>query len=137
MAHEMEELAELKGRLADAGHQMDQLHDVLTLYGRAVESGAGFPPETFGKIEGLFAETKDQHHDLLRRVSTLGESLSQRFNPCWGSFFKQGGSKTLFAQQMESFACLYTSRVSNLGLYGTNHYFRVIEDPMMHELESL
>ena len=62
--------------------------------------------------------------------------VARRFNPYWGSFFKQGSSKTLFAQQLEAFACLYTSKVSNLGLYGTNHYFRVIDDPMMHEING-
>ncbi len=135
MAHEMDEMAELKKELAAAGHQMDQLYDVLTLYGKAVESGAGFAPDTRAKLEATFEETKKRHHELLRQVSKLSERVSNQFNPCWGSFFKQGGSKTLFAQQMESFSCLYTSRVSNLGLYGTNHYFRVVKDPMMHELD--
>jgi hypothetical protein len=134
MGHQMDELTSLKNQLAAAGHQMDQLHDVLTLYTTALESGAGFAPNTLARIEATFDETKKKHHDLLRQVSQLSEILSNQFNPCWGSFFKQGGSKTLFAQQMESFSCIYTSRVSNLGLYGTNHYYRVIKDPMMHEL---
>ncbi|MFQ5527637.1 MAG: HAD-IG family 5'-nucleotidase [Thermoanaerobaculia bacterium] len=136
MAHEMDELGELKSQLTTAGHQMDQLHDVLTLYGQAIEAGAGFAPDALANIEAAFAQTKDRHHRLLRKFSKLNERVSEHFNPCWGSFFKQGGSKTLFAQQMESFSCLYTSRVSNLGLYGTNHYFRVVRDPMMHEFEA-
>lgn len=136
MAHEMDELTELKKKLSAAGHQMDQLYDVLNLYNRSIESGSELVPDVLATIEARFEEAKQKHHDLLGRFSRLSEHVSSRFNPCWGSFFKQGGSKTLFAQQVESFSCLYTSRVSNLGLYGTNHYFRVLEDPMMHELDA-
>ncbi len=134
MVHEMDELTELKNKLAATGHQMDQLHDVLNLCTQGRQPDAGISSDSLDRIESMFEETKQRHHDLLRQVSKLDERVSDRFNPCWGSFFKQGGSKTLFAQQMESFSCLYTSRVSNLGLYGTNHYYRVIEDPMMHEI---
>ena len=136
MAHEMDELTELKKKLSAAGHQMDQLYDVLNLYNRSIESGSELVPDVLATIEARFEEAKQKHHDLLGRFSRLSEHVSTQFNPCWGSFFKQGGSKTLFAQQVESFSCLYTSRVSNLGLYGTNHYFRVLEDPMMHELDA-
>lgn len=135
LSHETKELVQLVTQLAAAGYQMDQLHDVVTLYRKAIETGADFPPETFEMIQGLHGQMKEKHHATLRRASRLGEDIANHFNPFWGSFFKQGGSKTLFAHQMESFACIYTSRASNLGLYGTNHYFRVIQDPMMHEAE--
>ncbi len=130
------ELTRLQMALSGAGHQMDQLSDVLTLYRKAVETGADFPTETFATIRSLLEGMKDRHHGLLRRASRLGEEVAESFNPYWGSFFKQGGSKTLFANQLEAFACIYTSRVVNLGLYGTNHYYRVIHDPMMHDWDS-
>ena len=86
-----------------------------------------------GAIHGLFTDMKDHHRNLRLRVSRLSQRISDRYNPYWGSFFKQGSSKTLFASQLEAYSCLFTSRVSNFGFYGTNHYFRVIEDSMMHE----
>jgi HAD superfamily 5'-nucleotidase-like hydrolase len=133
LTYEMEQLKDLKRRLAEAGHRMDQLYDVVTLYRRALENGSDLPAEVLETIREFFTEIKDHHHNLLLRAGRLGDRVARNFNPYWGSFFKQGSSKTLFAHQMEAFSCLYTSRVSNLGLYGTNHYFRVIEDPMMHE----
>ena len=35
--------------------------------------------------------------------------------------------------QVERFACLYTSQVSNLGLYSPDKYYRTSEDFMPHE----
>jgi HAD superfamily 5'-nucleotidase-like hydrolase len=136
LAYEMEQLTDLERRLAEAGHRMDQLHDVATLYRKALAKRSDFPDDALETIRERFADIKDHHHNLLLRASRLGDRIAKRFNPYWGSFFKQGSSKTLFAHQLEAFACLYTSRVSNLGLYGTNHYFRVIEDLMMHEVEG-
>ena len=69
-----------------------------------------------------------RHH-----VRRLQERVSAAINPCWGSLFKQGSNKSLFGSQVDDFACIYTSRVSNLAYYGSNHYFRVLTDPMMHE----
>jgi 5'-nucleotidase len=129
LTYEMEQFADLQRRLADAGHRMDQLSDVVTLYRQALENAL----ET---VREFFDDTREHHLNLLRRATRLGDRIARRFNPYWGSFFKQGSSKTLFAQQLEAFACIYTSRVSNLGLYGTNHYFRVIDDPMMHETSN-
>ena len=136
LAYERDRLGDLLQRLAAAGHRMDQLHDVLTLYRQAVRAGADLPEETVATLREFFSEVKDHHHSLLLRTSRLGEQIQKTFNPYWGSFFKQGSSKTLFAQQAEAFACLYTSRVSNLGLYGSNHYFRVLADPMRHEVDE-
>ena len=61
------------------------------------------------------------------------DDLAVRFNPHWGSFFKQGAIKTRFASQLETYSCLYTSRVSNFLFYGSQHYYRVVDDPMVHE----
>ncbi len=133
MAFELGRLSELRHRLADMGHQMDRLHDVVTLYRRLIHEGPERREGVQEAIHGLFSDMKDHHRNLRLRVSRLSQRISDRYNPYWGSFFKQGSSKTLFAAQLENYSCLFTSRVSNFGFYGTNHYFRVIEDSMMHE----
>jgi HAD superfamily 5'-nucleotidase-like hydrolase len=133
MAYELGRLAELRERLADLGHQMDRLHDVVTLYKTISKEGPEVSEQVQEAIHTLFGDMRDHHRNVRLRVSRLSERISDRFNPYWGSFFKQGSSKTLFAAQLEAYSCLFTSRVSNFGFYGTNHYFRVVEDPMMHE----
>ncbi|NJM55118.1 MAG: HAD-IG family 5'-nucleotidase [Verrucomicrobiae bacterium] len=39
------------------------------------------------------------------------------------------------AGKVDDFACVYTSRVSNFAFYGSDHYYRVPSDPMMHEAD--
>ncbi|RDY11013.1 Cytosolic purine 5'-nucleotidase, partial [Mucuna pruriens] len=59
--------------------------------------------------------------------------LHQRFHEPWGQLMKTGYQNSRFAHQVERFACLYTSRVSNLGLYSPDKYYRPSEDFMQHE----
>ena len=64
----------------------------------------------------------------------LEARIAQEFHPGWGSLFKEGTELSSFGHQVEVFACLYTSRVSNLAAYSPTHYFRSPRDLMPHEL---
>ncbi|GFP98430.1 hypothetical protein PHJA_001986900 [Phtheirospermum japonicum] len=48
-----------------------------------------------------------------------------------------GYQNSRFAHQVERFACLYTSQVSNLSLYSPDKYYRPGEDFMPHEFDIL
>ena len=39
--------------------------------------------------------------------------LHEAFHPVWGQLFKAGHQNSRWAQQVEDYACLYTSHVSN------------------------
>ena len=113
------------------GHRMDDLRDVLELYHRHLGPDDASPllGETRVKLERL----REEHRTLRRRAGELEEQVATRYNPTWGSVFKQGSSQSLFGSQVDDFSCIYTSRVANLAYYGTNHYFRVLTDPMPHD----
>ncbi|KAJ6874250.1 5'-nucleotidase domain-containing protein 4 isoform X1 [Populus alba x Populus x berolinensis] len=61
----------------------------------------------------------------------------QKFHKVWGQLMKTGYQNSRFAHQVERFACLYTSQVSNLSLYSPNKYYRPGEDFMPHEFNIL
>lgn len=63
--------------------------------------------------------------------------LHQRFHEPWGQLMKTGYQNSRFAHQVERFACLYTSKVSNLALYSPDKYYRPSEDFMQHEFGIL
>ncbi|KAL2346326.1 hypothetical protein Fmac_000326 [Flemingia macrophylla] len=65
------------------------------------------------------------------------KKLHQRFHEPWGQLMKTGYQNSRFAHQVERFACLYTSQVSNLGLYSPDKYYRPSEDFMQHEFGIL
>ncbi len=132
---QLRRLSELKNELNSMGHQMDDLRDVLLL---ADSLGEQLPSDLHQAIAAArpALETLERDHLALRhRARELGTNNEMTYNPTWGSVFRQGASQSLFGSQVDDFACLYTSRVTNLGRYGSRHYYRVLTDPMVHERE--
>jgi len=64
------------------------------------------------------------------------ECIQEKFNPHWGMLFRERTAHTVFAEQVEDWACLYTSRVSNFLSYSPLHYFRSARDLLPHEREN-
>lgn len=71
--------------------------------------------------------------ELLDEILILEKKLEAKFNPYWGLLFKQGNKNSIFGEQVEVYACLYTSRVENFVNYSPLHYFRAPRQPMPHE----
>ena len=70
------------------------------------------------------------------REYRAGRPDRSRFHPYWGSLLKEATEKSSFGDQVEEYACLYTSRVSNFLAYSPLQYFRSPRDLMPHELYS-
>jgi HAD superfamily 5'-nucleotidase-like hydrolase len=66
-------------------------------------------------------------------ADTLERDVEEGFNPFWGLLFKEGHENSRFGEQVEQYACLYTSRVSNFLHYSTMQYYRSPRDLMPHE----
>ncbi|KAL5558044.1 hypothetical protein UlMin_034255 [Ulmus minor] len=60
-----------------------------------------------------------------------------KFHKVWGQLMKTGYQNSRFAHQVERFACLYTSQVSNLSLHSPDKYYRPSEDFMPHEFDII
>lgn len=79
--------------------------------------------------------------DMVRRAlkeatgiaDTLERDVEEGFNPYWGLLFKEGNENSRFGYQVEQYACLYTSRVSNFLHYSPMQYYRSPRDLMPHE----
>jgi hypothetical protein len=66
-------------------------------------------------------------------ADTLEQDVEEGFNPYWGLLFKEGTENSRFGYQVEQYACLYTSRVSNFLHYSPMQYYRSPRDQMPHE----
>ncbi len=66
-------------------------------------------------------------------ADVLEADVERGFNPFWGLMFKEGNENSRFGEQVEQYACLYTSRVSNFLYYSPAQYFRSPRDLMPHE----
>ena len=64
---------------------------------------------------------------------SVEDGVDDAFNPHWGPIFREGYEVSKFGEQVEAYACVYTSRVSNFRYYSPMQYFRGPRDRMPHE----
>ena len=79
------------------------------------------------RVRGLMRQTDAELGAIERRIDA-------RFHPYWGSLLKEANEQSSFGAQVEEYACLYLSRVSNLQNYSPQQHFRSPRDVMTHEL---
>ena len=82
------------------------------------------------RVAGLAAERARLHGEIAR----LDDECNAAYHPKWGPLFREGNEISRFGHQVKDFACIYTSRVSNLLHYPANTYFRAPRERMPHEL---
>lgn len=108
---------------------------------RLIDEGAGSTPERRAKLDDAKRQTKQSLDSLRSRlalmteeVDLLDDRIDRVFNPHWGSILREGNENSRFGEQVNDYADLYTSRVSNFGSYSPLRYFRAPRRPMPHEM---
>ena len=86
-----------------------------------------------GSLEPLYNEIDR----LNSRISALLKEYVKFFNPYWGQILRAGSEESFYAGQVEDFACIYMTRISDLYDYSPRTYFRPIKRIMPHELEVI
>lgn len=135
LAPQLRHLDVLRAEFIGLGQRMDDLNDLIELYRRAKSNGHQPAEAALAPARELLANLRNEHRVMRRQASRLQNRVSKALNPYWGSLFKQADSKSLFGSQVDDFACVYTSRASNFAYYGSQHYYRVLRDSMIHENE--
>jgi hypothetical protein len=80
-------------------------------------------------------ETLRQRANLMdAEVDSLEARIDRAYNSHWGSCLREGNENSRFGEQVNDYADLYTSRVSNFGPYSPLRYFRAPRRPMPHEI---
>src|SRR5437762_3628898 len=133
----LNELDELRARLDDMINHHKLL---LNAMDRRIERGGPLPADLEPR-----RQREEQDLEKLRRAlrTTLaeGEELEARFetgaNAYWGLVFKEGNENSRFGEQVEDYADLYTSRVSNFLYYSPMQVFRSPRATMPHERTTL
>ncbi|XP_039060459.1 5'-nucleotidase domain-containing protein 4-like isoform X2 [Hibiscus syriacus] len=89
------------------------------------------------KMTSALGELESQRDQVRLAHQQAQRECHQKFHKIWGQLMKTGYQNSRFAHQVERFACLYTSQVSNLSLYSPDKYYRPSEDFMPHEFHIL
>lgn len=135
--------------MADQLHTIDQHRSAaerIVQHWKAVEAALDRIPaqENGGQIHEYKEQCARQREQAVQTLQLyihkreeLRATLSQATNKYWGSLFRANSELTYYGRQLEDFACIYTSRATNLDLYPPDHYFRSAMDYLPHELESM
>ncbi|MGC8928470.1 MAG: HAD-IG family 5'-nucleotidase [Myxococcota bacterium] len=78
---------------------------------------------------------KKRHRNLIQLIGRKREEIFNRFNPKWGSLLREENELSKFGAQIEDYACVYTSRVSNFFHISPEQYLVSPPKLLPHELE--
>lgn len=115
---EIDGLMEQKGELEARINELD----VLKYEGRDI-------PGWGKEINALYEEMDG----LNNRISALIGEYKSYFNPYWGEILRAGNEESRFAEQVERYACIYMTKVSDLYDYSPKTYFRPLKRVLPHE----
>ncbi|KAI3969860.1 hypothetical protein MKX01_038328 [Papaver californicum] len=89
------------------------------------------------KLLSQLSELEIQREKVRLLHQEAQRECHHKFHKVWGQLMKTGYQNSRFAHQVERFACLYASQVTNLSLYSPDKYYRPSEDFMPHEFDIL
>jgi 5'-nucleotidase len=87
-----------------------------------------------GRVKRAVERIRGQLRAVDAEAGKLEREIARRFHPYWGSLLKEAHETSSFGDQVEEYACIYTSRVSNMLAYSPLQYFRSPRDLMPHEI---
>lgn len=88
------------------------------------------------RLSQLLHKKEQELKDLSHQIREQIEEREEKFHPIWGELMYMNLKKSRFAKQIEAYACLYTSKISNFRFYSPSQNFRSVRDYMPHDLPS-
>ncbi len=122
-----DELRFFQARFKELSRRADHMREVDADAARELDGERIRAKRSIDRVRGGLREVDGE----LRMIE---ERTSHRFHPFWGSLLKDENEESSFGAQVEEYACVYTSRVSNFLFYSPQQYFRSPRDEMAHEL---
>ena len=121
---------------------LNKLRTKISFLQRKVQRFADVPARS-SELEGYGVEIAKLEKELVSRraallrldkeIKRLIEHKEARVHIVWGELMKVGLERSRFANQVASYACLYTSRVSNLRFYSPFKKFVSKSEQMPHD----
>lgn len=121
-----DEIEEMRDKRNDIDEWVDRLEGELV-------SDENVTPARSAHVRQELSTARKELQNSREEIGTRVEQYHSRFHRIWGQLFKTGMQNSRFAEQVENYACLYTSRVTNIGLVSPEMYWRAMNDLMPHD----
>lgn len=118
-------LRQLRQRQNDQDDTVDRLS--LQLYQAEIE------PQEYEELAERLADELAEQQSVKEQVNEACGAYHRHFHPIWGQIFKAGFMDSRFAKQVLDYACIYTTRASDLGSASPTRDFRAASDLMPHD----
>lgn len=142
LEHELEVLEQQRPALKDFEDMLSRKDDIiaeiqqqeflLSNGSKKLPKGTKVPSKN--ELSKRLAELNDERVKIREDLRQKLRDYHCKFHPVWGELMKTGHQNSRFAAQVENYACLYTSRLSNLRFYSPTKSFRSTRDFMPHDL---
>lgn len=106
------------------------LRDELGAYADQLRQSTNISPD---ELKASLQEMEREEHVLKQKLQELAAEWHAAFHPVWGAMFNAGYQDSRFAFYVSNYACLYTSRATNLGLASTARSFRTTMEALPHD----
>ena len=135
-------IPELEGEIHTSRLQADKFEEILRTrrlqydldeYMDLLRQRIGMGVDAHAQLREAELKAKE----IKLKVRALDREFNSGFNQMWGQLFKAGYQESRFAKQVTDYACLYTSRASNLGLCNPNRPFRPVFAAAAHDVAML
>jgi HAD superfamily 5'-nucleotidase-like hydrolase len=124
------QLRELMVRKTELDAQLAQLR----LERQRIQNRYGPRPDASAKeLESSIRSLTEESLQLDAKISPLAKCSGEMGNPTWGPLMRAGHDKSLFARQVERYADVYTSRVSNFLAQTPFAYLRAARGSLPHD----
>jgi HAD superfamily 5'-nucleotidase-like hydrolase len=121
-------------RMMERKELLEDDYSQLRLSLQRLEAGYGPQPSSdVATLKSEMAEVRDELVALDDRIAPLVIEDGHLFNPRWSYLLRTGKDKSHLTRQMERYADIYTSRVSNFLYYTPFMYFRAPKGSIPHD----
>jgi len=110
--------------------KLRELREELDLKGELIRRTKDVNDES---VKTMLAEIEADDEAIKAVLTNIAEQWHSAFHPVWGAMFNAGYQASRFAFYVENYACLYTSRASNMGLSSAKRSFRTTMNIVPHD----
>jgi len=126
---EMQQFSNSK-EVANKIQDLRRLMEELTLYNE--ELLRSDDPNDLA-VQATLSEVAEDINKIKATLAALTERWHSSFHPRWGAMFNAGYQDSRFGFYVNNYACLYTSKATNLGLASTERSFRTSLEILPHD----
>lgn len=130
LPEEMETFYRLKP-LQKKINNLRKLRDEMTVFGDSLRLTGN--PEVDAQIEEKLKRLQEDDEKIKTKLTAMTQEYHEAFHKVWGMMFQAGYQDSRLAYFVTNYACLYTSKATNLGLTSTKRAFRTNSGMLPHD----